>query len=122
MGDLGARLMIVGAVVVVVAIIWVLRRPGRAYVRRQFDSHGLDTGWYLFASRECGPCGEVSRRLSAAGIRYSIVTFGEDSEPFVANGIDKVPTLVRVKDSGGAWRATGTPTRGRLLKWSRERG
>ncbi len=108
------RLAVLAGVAIIVFVFWWQARPDRARltaVRRP----DLVPGIYFFSSQTCGACAPARRVVRAElGARVHEVRFEDHPGGFGAFQIEKVPTLLVVKDGGNAVLFEGVPTRRQL--------
>ena len=72
----------------------------------------LPAGVVLFTSTDCDQCANARGALQRAGISYREVTWEIESERFERYGVQGVPLLARLDDSGRQlYLAAGVPTR-----------
>lgn len=106
------RLLLVLAVaVLVVAIVFVLRRrpPVR---RRTLTGSGLPSGVYLLTSDGCDTCERARSQLTRRGVGHTELSWQKNPEVFERLGIDAVPSVLVIGETGsGTWWRGGTPRR-----------
>ena len=112
------RLVVVGAVVVMVLVGAVIARRG-VVVRRHRPPEGLEPGVYLFVSDVCSTCERVEQAVAAALPTggYRRVSWESQPELFLRLGIERVPHTIQVRSDGGGWAASGVPSSRRLRRW-----
>lgn len=100
------RLIVVGAVMVMVVVAAVLaRRRGTNPVPvKTLANTGLAAGTYLFSSAGCQSCQPVRARLQASGHPFEELSWEEHPEVYARLSIDAVPSTLVVDASGrGRW-------------------
>lgn len=106
------RIVLVGAlaVVVVVAIVVLRRRP---IVRaREVEAAGLPPGIYLLTSDGCDTCARAREVLTRRRVAYTELSWEKNPEAFEQIGVDAVPSVVRIDEGGrGTWWRGGVPPR-----------
>jgi hypothetical protein len=103
MSDLTIRLLVVGSVIVVVAIVaLVARRLGTPY-HAPVDLDGLDlpAGLVLFTSTECEKCRKARAVVKATGAPLREVTYEIEAAMFERGGVSGVPLTVVIEENGG---------------------
>ena len=69
----------------------------------------------LFTSTDCDQCAAARGALKKAGIEYREVTYELEAARFERYGVQGVPLLARLRESGEqSFLAAGVPTRGSL--------
>lgn len=105
------RLLIVLVVVaVVVALTALLRRRPRV---RRYDvaDTGLPAGVYLLTSDGCDTCERARVTLVRRGTPHTELSWQKNPDVFERLGIDAVPSVLTVDESGaGAWFRGGVPS------------
>lgn len=104
---------VLGAVLVGIAISFLVRRRSDQHQPVAVRQASLGVGVYLFTSASCPDC-EVARRalLGALGpIGYSELTWESDPEIFHEIGVDAVPATLFVTDTGVSVLYPGRPDR-----------
>lgn len=107
---------------VIVIVVVVAAALGLAYWSRplQDSAHPpltippgeLPAGVVLFTSTDCDQCAAARVALQAAGIAYREVTHEIESSRFERYGVQGVPLLARIDESGSqSLLAAGVPTR-----------
>lgn len=112
------RLVVVGAVVVMVLIGAAIARRG-VVLRRHPPPAGLEPGVYVFVSDVCSTCQRVEDSVASAVPTggYRRVSWESEPELFRRLGIERVPVTVQVRADGGGWAASGVPSTRRLRRW-----
>lgn len=112
--DLLARLVIVAAVVVVALGLARIGRPWQdsAHPQLSIPPGELPAGVVLFTSSDCDQCASARAALKSAGIAYREVTHELESGRFERYGVQGVPLVARVDESGvQSYLSAGVPTR-----------
>ena len=114
MSEIGARLVwVLGAVVVAVAAILILRKHGQRRRSVRIHQTALGAGIYLFTSATCPDC-ETARSLLAGAIGLSgFVEKSWESDPglFSDIGVRAVPATLIVTDADDSTLFPGRPDR-----------
>lgn len=114
MDDLVVRLLIVGAVVAGALGLSRLSRPWQdsAHPELRIPSGELPAGVVLFTSTDCDQCANARGVLQRAGITYREVTWEIEADRFERYGVQGVPLLAQLDESGRQLHlAAGVPTR-----------
>lgn len=106
------RLVIVGALVVLVVVVSALARLRPLIRPRLIDAVDVEPGTYFLTSDGCESCGRAREKLERHGIAYEEAEWQTRPELFDSLGVDAVPSLVVVDGSGRAhWWRGGVPRR-----------
>lgn len=105
----GQILLVVGLAAGVALIIFLLRwlpvNRSRAVV-----ASGWDPGVYLLSSEGCDNCAQARAELDRRSVRYREIVWQHEPEFFNQTGVDAVPSVVVVDESGsGRWWRGGVP-------------
>lgn len=118
MSDPLSRLAVVSVVVIVTVVLAMAVRRGMAVRRRSVQMDLPHSGTVLFVSSGCATCARLQAELAEAGAAdVAVLDWDESPELFLAAGIDRVPTLVRLDPHGAGWMVQGVPSAARLRKW-----
>jgi hypothetical protein len=122
MSDLAWRIIILGALALVVAVaVW--RSTPRAKAKlSEVSRPDLGPGVYFFSSDTCAPCHDTRRVLhSAYGDAVIEIRFDDDPSGFAQYGVSSVPTVFVLGSDGSGTRLEGVPSRRQLqpLDWRR---
>lgn len=118
MSDPLSRLAVVSVVVVVTVAFAMAVRRGVAVRRRSVQMDFPRSGTMVFVSSGCATCARLQAELAEAGAAdVAVLDWDESPELFLAAGIDRVPTLVRLDADGTGWMVQGVPSADRLRKW-----
>lgn len=116
--EVAVRLLVVVGIGGVATLSAFLARRGRAWRRRSFESLGLEPGFHLFSSENCGSCRRARSVIEAAGVSYQEHSFESEARLLEANGIDRVPTVAWVpSNADSGWLAEGIPTERAIARW-----
>lgn len=108
------RLVVLAVVALVVLGFWWKARPDRA---RPIATHrpDLGPGVYFFSSETCGACVPARRVVIAElGDKVREIRFEDQPGGLGSFAIERVPTLLVVKEGGEAVLFEGVPTRRQL--------
>lgn len=117
-----------GVVAVVMAAALGLARISRpwqdsAHPALTIPPGDLPAGVVLFTSTDCDQCAAARAALKKAGIEYREVTYELEAARFERYGVQGVPLLARLRESGEqSFLAAGVPTRGSLRAVRRDQG
>ena len=114
MDDLTIRLIIVVGVVGVALVLARLSRRWQdsAHPALQIPPGELAAGVILFTSTDCDQCAEARAALKKAGIEYREVTWELEPGRFERYGVQGVPLLARIDETGReSFLAAGVPSR-----------
>ena len=108
------RAIIVAGVVIAAVGLARFSRPWQdsSHPPLQIPAGELPPGVVLFTSTDCDQCSEARAALKRAGIDYREVTWELESARFERYGVQGVPLLAKIDDSGDQlFLAAGIPTR-----------
>jgi hypothetical protein len=114
MEDLTIRLIVVVAVVGAALALARFSRPWQdpAHPALKIPPGELPAGVVLFTSADCDQCAAARMALKKAGIEYREVTWELEAGRFERYGVQGVPLLARIDESGReSYLAAGVPTR-----------
>lgn len=114
MSELTIRMIVVVAVVLVALVLSRLSRPWQdsAHPALTIPPGDLPAGVVLFTSTDCDQCAAARAALKKAGIAYREVTWELESGRMERYGVQGVPLLARIDESGSQpFLAAGVPTR-----------
>lgn len=114
MGDVVVRLLVVGLVVAGALGLSRLSRPWQdsAHPPLQIPPGELPAGVVLFTSPDCDQCVLARTALKRAEIAYREVTWELEAGRFERYGVQGVPLLAHLDESGAqTYLAAGVPTR-----------
>ena len=113
MSEVGLRLVIVGAVVVLAVGFGLVLRSGRLARRRSVVLPGVGPGVFLFTGPGCASCDTVRATLEELGVQHSEIAAEHDRFP---RAIDRVPTVAVLDGDGTGWALAGVPSVARLRR------
>lgn len=114
MDDAVLRVVVIGVVVAAALGLAQWSRPwqGSAHPPLTIPQGELPAGVVLFTSTDCDQCAAARAALQSAGIQYREVTHEIESSRFERYGVQGVPLLARLDESGAqSFLAAGVPTR-----------
>lgn len=110
------QIVVVALVAVLVAAI-VLAARYLPVERSRTVSTTLEPGLYLLTSGSCDTCQHARSQLNRSGILYEELVWQQHPGRFEEMGIDAVPSVVEVTESGkGRWWRGGVPLRIRMKR------
>lgn len=113
MSDLTLRLVVVGGVLALVAVVVLVLRFRDRAPSRPVGTVPLDPGIYLFTSATCADCHSARERLQRAigSERFVEYTWESDPAVFESLSIDRVPCSVTVDEARRGTLWIGQPDR-----------
>ena len=112
LGASGDRALVVLALACLVAVVVLAARFRPAIRSRTVADTGLSPGTYLLTSGGCSTCERARATLHRRGVAYEELTWQASPDVFERLGIDAVPSVLAVDESGsGRWWRGGVPRR-----------
>ena len=106
------RTLVVLALACLVVVVVVVARFRPVIRSRTLADTGLPQGTYLLTSGGCSTCERARATLRRRGVAYEELIWQESPDVFERLGIDAVPSVLAVGESGsGRWWRGGVPRR-----------